>query len=133
MLHWTSERHNLRGDTVNFWSTLFRALRLRCPACGSAPVFRRYSFRMPAKCEACGLTLQGEAGFYLGSIYVNYGITSVVALVAFVLLKFGWRAESHWTLTICVAIAVVLPVLLFRHSRSLWLALDTFFDRSHTE
>jgi uncharacterized protein (DUF983 family) len=53
------------------------ALRLRCPGCGQGRLFRG-PFRMHDGCGACGLSYRREPGFYLGSIYVNYGVTVIV-------------------------------------------------------
>lgn len=107
---------------------LGRGLRLVCPRCGTSPLFRGW-FRMHDRCPACGLSFVRDPGFYLGSIYINYGITVIVtgALYAALVLGAGLAAEA--ALAISVAVAVLLPVLLFRHARSLLLALDSSVNR----
>lgn len=109
-------------------SPLLRGLLLRCPACGDAPLFRG-PFRMHDRCSACGVPFTREPGFYLGSIYINYGVTVLVTggLYAFLALVLGWSQEA--SLTACLGVAVLLPVAFFRHARSLLLALDGSVNR----
>ena len=62
---------------------LRRALRLRCPRCGDGPLFRGL-VQMHDECPACGLSFRREPGFYLGSIYLNYGATVIVTGLLYV-------------------------------------------------
>lgn len=84
---------------------------------------------MPPSCTACGLDLKREPGFYLGSIYVNYGVTalSTIALYGGLVLLLGWSAER--ALAACLVAAVILPMWLFRYARALLLAIDTSVNR----
>jgi uncharacterized protein (DUF983 family) len=100
-----------------------RAARLRCPACGKGPLFRGW-FRMHDSCSECGASFRRESGFYLGSIYINYGITVIVTGALYALLVLVGGTAHETALTICLAVAVAFPILFFRHARSLLLALD---------
>ena len=108
--------------------SLARALRLRCPTCGAGRLFRGW-FRMHDTCDSCGATFKREQGFYLGSIYINYGITVIVtgAAYALLVLGLGWTHEA--ALAVCLGIAVLFPVWFFRYARSLLLALDGSVNR----
>ena len=101
-----------------------RALRLRCPRCGDGPLFRGL-VQMHDACGHCGLSFRREPGFYLGSIYLNYGATVIVTGLLYAALVLGAGTSNEVALGICLAVAVLLPVLLFRHARSLLLALDS--------
>lgn len=103
---------------------LGRAMRLRCPRCGDGPLFRGL-VQMHDECPACGLSFRREPGFYLGSIYLNYGATVIVTGLLYAALVLGARVSNEVALGICLAVAVLLPVLLFRHARSLLLTLDS--------
>lgn len=76
-------------------------------------------------CPACGLSFRREPGFYLGSIYLNYGATVIVTGLLYAALVLGVGVSAEMALGICLAVAVLLPVLLFRHARSVLLALDS--------
>lgn len=104
------------------------ALRLTCPGCGDTPLFRSL-FRMHHACPRCGLSFQRETGFYLGSIYINYGATVIGTglLYALLVLVLGWSQQA--ALTAALVVAVVFPVLFFRHARAFLLALDGAVNR----
>ncbi|MFM8291251.1 MAG: DUF983 domain-containing protein [Planctomycetia bacterium] len=108
-------------------TSLSRALALRCPRCGGGRLFAGW-FRMHPACDRCGLPFTREPGFYLGSIYVNYGITVLLtgAIYAAIL---GLGGSHEAALTTCLAVAVLFPVIFFRHARSLLLALDSSVNR----
>src|SRR4029453_4508819 len=65
-----------------------RALRLRCPACGGSKLFRSW-FHMHGACNQCGMTFERGPGFYLGSIYINYGLTAFVVTVGYLAMFFA--------------------------------------------
>lgn len=111
-----------------------RALRLRrsfalvCPHCGGGRLFAGW-FRMHPACPRCGLPFTRGPGFYLGSIYINYGVTVLVTLAVYAAIVLGLGGAHETALATCLVVAVVLPVLFFRHARSLLLALDSAVNR----
>lgn len=108
---------------------LVRAVRLRCPRCGGTPLYRGW-FAMHERCAACGYRYEREPGYFVGAIYINYAVTIGVAaggvLVLDWLLGLGLRAQ----LAIGVGLGVLVPVLFFRYSRSLWLGVDYLVARA---
>ena len=104
-----------------------RALRLRCPWCGGGEMFRG-ALAMHERCAACGLKFEREPGYFLGSIYVNYGAAVAVAIGLHLVLStsLGWTAPAE--LAVILPVVVALGFLLFRFSRALWLAFDLGFD-----
>ena len=101
-----------------------RAVQLRCPRCGSGPLFRGF-FRMHEACPHCGFSYTREPGFYLGSIYLNYGATVILTGSLYALLVMGLGFSNDTTLAVCLTAAVLCPILFFRHARSFLLALDS--------
>lgn len=108
---------------------LSRALRLRCPRCGEGKLFQGW-FHMSETCQHCHFVIQRPAGYYLGSAYINYGITAVIITAVFLTGRFGFNVSSEQLLIPLMVFCLIFPVLLFRHARALWLALDCQFDRS---
>ena len=104
-----------------------RALRLRCPWCGGGEMFRG-ALAMHERCAACGLKFEREPGYFLGSIYLNYGAAVVVAIGLHLVLStsLGWSAPAE--LAVILPVVVALGFLLFRVARALWLAFDLSFD-----
>lgn len=112
---------------MRFIRTLSRGLRLRCPACGRGRLYAGLT-RMNSACSECGSVFQREPGFYLGAIYCNYGLTALIISIAYPLLVFTGTTSTHMALAVCMTVAIVLPLLFFRHARSVWLAFDELID-----
>src|SRR3954452_19515082 len=92
---------------------LLRALRLRCPRCGRAPMFRGW-FAMHDECRACGRRLNRDAGYLLGSIYFNYGITVMLVLVMYFSMFFGGMLACRQRSLVPSAFAILPPTSFFR-------------------
>lgn len=106
---------------------LWRSGRLRCPSCGEDKLFCGW-MRMRPECENCGLPFEREPGFYLGSIYINYGLTGLLLTAGYLTLYFTEAVSPDTALWICLAFCLIFPLWFFRYARSLWLGLDYYFD-----
>jgi uncharacterized protein (DUF983 family) len=102
---------------------LGRAIRLRCPRCGATPLFRGW-FRMAESCALCGLRFERAQGYFVGAIYINYAVTTLIAVGGFFLLWGQFGLSTRAQLLVLVPIVVVVPLWFFRYSRSFWLALE---------
>ena len=80
---------------------------------------------MHEACPHCGFSYTREPGFYLGSIYLNYGATVILTGGLYALLVMGLSLSNETTLAVCLTAAVLCPILFFRHARSFLLALDS--------
>ena len=109
---------------------LAHAVTLRCPRCGMTPLFRGW-FTMPATCDVCGLRFERAQGYFVGAIYVNYGVTASLVLGGYLLL---WRYADlplAAQFAIWVPVTILFPLWFFRYSRSLWLALEYLINPEH--
>src|SRR5688572_1059741 len=104
-----------------------RALRLRCPQCGKGKLFRNW-FTMPKNCSECGLILEREPGYYLGSIYVNYGLIAILTMASTILLFFFYQVDPAILMYGGFAFAILFSTLFFPFARALWLAFDLSWD-----
>jgi len=100
-----------------------RALGLRCPRCGRAPLFRGW-FAMNVVCAACDLRFERAQGYWVGAIYVNYSVTVLVAVGGFFVLHALADLSTATQLALWVPFVVLFPLWFFRYSRSLWLGLE---------
>jgi uncharacterized protein (DUF983 family) len=105
----------------------FRACRLHCPRCGRGGLFRGW-LAMRAACADCGLKFQREPGYFLGSIYFNYGITALLVTAAYLTLFLTTTIRPAVLMGVLLAFCLVFPLWFFRYARSLWLAMDHYFD-----
>lgn len=114
-----------------------RALRLRCPKCGESPLFRSWResggiirwFEPLAGCPVCDYRYEREPGYFLMAIWaIDYGIVCVFGLLLLLLAIVLWDPGTVALTLIVIPPLPVLSVLLIRHSKALFLALDRFID-----
>jgi uncharacterized protein (DUF983 family) len=118
--------------TRTVWSTLGSIFRQRCPRCRAGNIFRSSIFRgfpkMCERCPVCDLKFQREEGYFLGAMYISFGLALVtIALIAALL----WGITGWWITkaTIC-AVVLFLPLApaISLFARVLWIYLDQAFD-----
>jgi uncharacterized protein (DUF983 family) len=83
---------------------------------------------MRARCPACALVFEREPGYFVGAIYLNYGVTTVLTIGGYFALD-AWLAPPVTAqLLVWGPVAVAFPLWFFRYSKSLWLSLDYLVD-----
>jgi hypothetical protein len=117
---------------------LWRATWLKCPVCGTKPIFlplrRTHSMRdwfTPLDgCPRCGYPYEREPGYFLMSVWaIGYGISALVGIIIYVYLQ-TWHSDLSLTVTL-LAVGVPLPiinVLFARHAKAYFLAIDHLCD-----
>jgi uncharacterized protein (DUF983 family) len=84
---------------------------------------------MANACALCGLMYERAQGYWVGAIYVNYAVTTVIAVTGFFLT---WRdVPIAVELTVWGVFVVLFPLWFFRYSRSLWLGLEFLVNPEH--
>lgn len=83
---------------------------------------------MAKRCPKCDLKYERAPGYFLGSTYVNYALTSVITTVAYVVLHFIYRVPNTTITPPLLLFVAVFPFVFFRYARSLWLSIDCFLD-----
>src|SRR5437588_12193016 len=102
---------------------LWRGACLRCPRCGARSLFRTWC-ALHERCAVCGLRFEREQGYFLGAIYINYGVTVVLALLGSFALEDWTRPSLTHQLVLWTGCCTVFPVLFVRHSRGPRLGFD---------
>ena len=109
-----------------------RGLTNCCPNCGGRTLFRtgKY-FELNKDCPACGMKIVKEDGLFLGAMSLNYGVTLVCFLTPIGIFWYkGWLGGTAAGVLALVA-SLVVPVLLYRSSRSWQLMIYYFFLPQH--
>lgn len=114
--------------SLTFRRTLLRGFGLKCPACGLGKLFRRM-FWMNSECDCCRFRFERPAGYFLGSSYINYGVTAFTITVTYVVLHFGFKVSNQVLMPGLLTFCGIFPLVFFRFARSLWLSFDCLFDR----
>ena len=99
-----------------------RGIRNRCPNCGGATLFRKGSwFEVNKACPDCGLQIERDEGFFIGSMSLNYGVTLVGFLTPVLILAYKGVIGTTTAVVLAGAGAVGFPIAFYRSSRSWWL------------
>ena len=119
-----------RGTKSSTPAKFGRAFLLRCPRCGGGGILRTW-FKMTDRCPTCGLALErGESSeFWIGAYVFNLVAGEVLAIGIPIVWMIASAPRQPWTaIQIAAALlAVVLPIVFFPFSRTLWLAWDLSF------
>ena len=102
-----------------------------CPRCRQGHIFKpglAGLLFMNDVCVVCGLRFLRESGYYLGAMYVSYGLGVLTILPVATYLA----AVARWPLWLVLSIMVIqtlLSMLIFlRLSRTIWLYFDQAVD-----
>lgn len=115
-------KHNVRQ--------IFTAgLRLKCPRCGEGQLFSGM-FKMYTECDNCHFKFEREMGYFVGAMYINYGVTIFVAFAGYFALDYLTSISFLQNFILWIVFCALFPIIFFRYSRSLWLSLDYIVDSS---
>ena len=137
MLQRKRDRTPKQGFIRRALAYLWRALRLRCPYCGRCPMFvpilrlkSLYDWFTPLDgCHACGHPYVRDDGYWLVPVWIiGFGVSTACGATAATLARY----LLHWELLPITFLAcgttLVTSFLGARHAKSLFLALDQYFD-----
>ena len=82
---------------------------------------------MLPRCPECGLSYFPEQGYYVGAMIINYIITTAFVVMIFLLsllVRAFTTLSTNSKILLWMAFAIMLSLLLVRHSYSFWLGLD---------
>jgi len=104
---------------------LRRGLALRCPLCGSGGLFRHW-FTIVERCPRCGFRLERIEGHWLGALGMNTTVSFAAVLVAVIVGVALTYPDGSTTAAVIgiVATAIIVPLLFFPVSKTLWSAID---------
>jgi uncharacterized protein (DUF983 family) len=121
-------------------SYLFSVLSNRCPRCRHGKIYQSANpydlgntVKMKETCPSCGQPTEIEVGFYYGTGYVSYALSTAVSVASFLIwwLIIGFSLDDNrffWWLGINAVLLVVMQPLLMRMSRTLWLSWFVSYD-----
>jgi uncharacterized protein (DUF983 family) len=92
---------------------------------------------MYERCSVCHLLFEREEGFYTGAVAINL-IFSELLVAAFAVPFSVWAALNPGVpfipiLILISPLPVLLPLLFFRHSKSLWIGMNYLLDPPKSE
>ena len=116
------------NPTVGVWR---RVWTLRCPICGIGKVFRNFITMAPA-CGVCGFVYEREQGYFIGAMYINYGVAVLATMAGWIVLELLVKVPSEWLVWLLATIALGVPICFYPYSKALWMAIDILVDPRKT-
>ncbi|MBK5272129.1 MAG: DUF983 domain-containing protein [Bacteroidia bacterium] len=112
----------------------------KCSRCRAGDMFQekisynlRRFMKMNEKCPVCEQPMETEVGFYYGSSYVSYTLTTLLTVVTFI----AWWAiigislhdyRIFWWMGLNVGLLILLQPFLMRLSRTIWLSFFVSYN-----
>lgn len=92
---------------------ILSVLREKCPNCGDGHVFKQKVsiLQLPVmneKCETCSYHFDREPGYFLGAMYLSYGLAVLQGILTFFLLQYFIPTLSTLQQTSLVILVMVL-------------------------
>jgi uncharacterized protein (DUF983 family) len=115
----------------SFGRMMRRALVLRCPWCGSRRTFIHGWFGKYDRCRTCGIRWRREEGFELGAVTINTVLTFIVLTIGMT-VGFIMTSPDIPVLPMVLSllgIAVLMPIVIYPFTFTIWLALDLAVHR----
>jgi uncharacterized protein (DUF983 family) len=105
---------------------LGRGLLRRCPWCGSRRTFIRRWLGKRERCQTCGIRWHREEGIEFGALMLNTAFTFAAIAVAMIIGFVGAGTDVAVVplISVCFGLAVVVPLIVYPFTFTLWLAID---------
>ncbi len=110
---------------TTFFEYLRRGIFLCCPVCGKGQVFRS-AFGMHQQCPICYFKYEREEGYFSSATAIDLVISELIVTAIALPLAVNPGIPIVSVLLWCVPLALLLPIIFYRHSRSLWMSVDHF-------
>ncbi|MBC7486716.1 MAG: DUF983 domain-containing protein [Cytophagaceae bacterium] len=112
---------------------LLAIVRMKCPKCYEGNMYKdinpfhvKQLHAMPERCDKCGQPFNPEPGFYMGAMYVSYGLCVGLFIACFFGFYIMLGVDPVVLLVIYGLTLLALFPFIFRYSRVVYLHL--FYD-----
>jgi len=102
-------------------------LREKCPHCGEGHVYEqnRNLLQLPVmkeSCETCHYKFDREPGYFIGAMYLSYGLAVAEGIITFLICHFGFpQMETIWKPVMIMLVILLLGKKNFKLSRVIYM------------
>lgn len=106
---------------------LTRILKEKCPHCGKGNVYekKKQFFELPVmreRCDTCNYYFDREPGYFLGAMYISYGLAVLQSVLTFLLLYFFFpTTPTIWVVLIILVILFLFSLKNYKLSRIIYI------------
>jgi hypothetical protein len=88
---------------------------------------------MNERCPVCELQFEREPGYFMGAMYISYGMSIVLILGIMLVIHLLWEAlDLGWAVLLAGALYVPVVPIAWRYSRILWMYFDHWAASGNT-
>ncbi len=105
---------------------VINSLLEKCPKCGKGKMFEQGAklFQIPPmkeKCELCGYKFDREPGYFLGAMYISYGLAVFQGIITFLICYFMFpNLATIWTPVFIMLVIIIMAPKNYRLARSIY-------------
>lgn len=121
----SSKKKNQNMSIINKFVEI---VTCQCPNCGQSSIYYKKKagfFNLPIMkehCDKCNFKLNGEPGYFLGAMFVSYGLAVLQGIVTFLLLKVVLKIESLPIIIAGIMVVIILMSMFnYKLSRVIWM------------
>ena len=109
-----------------------RILKEKCPNCGKGNVYeKKTNFLqwpvMKDDCEVCHYHFDREPGYFLGAMYISYGLSVFQGILTFLVLHaFLPKIDTIWVVLIILGVISVFSMKNYKLSRIIYIHIFPF-------
>lgn len=113
-----------QGTKINL---VTRILKEKCPHCGKGNVYEKKQrfFELPVmkeRCGTCNYYFDREPGYFLGAMYISYGLAIFQGIATFLLLHiFLPTIPTIWVVLIIIGIISIFSMKNYKLSRIIYI------------
>jgi uncharacterized protein (DUF983 family) len=120
------------------WLYFYRSLHWQCPVCGRSPIFCPLSqvrglgdwFATLSGCPRCNYPYDREPGYFLLAFWLfDYAAAAIFGIALFFILGLYFKLTIWLRLSLTLIPMSVFAILIVRHAKALYLAMDHYFFR----
>jgi uncharacterized protein (DUF983 family) len=107
-----------------FFQKLSGLVGQRCPRCLQGRLYRR-GLEMHVRCPQCDLLYEREPGYFIGAMYISYGMaTMLIGLLMWLLHLALPEWDLGWIVLLATALFLPLGPMVSRYARTIWMYFD---------
>lgn len=113
---------------------MVRGLTGRCARCGASGVGKDF-WDLRDACPNCSWTFEREEGYWVGAMVVLFAAVEGLYLLFLAVGILAWWPDVRWNVLLYAGLAMnaIVPVLLYRWSKTAWMGLHVAFFPAELE
>ena len=102
-------------------------LKEKCPNCGRGDVYqkKKHLLELPVmndRCDDCNYYFDREPGYFLGAMYISYGLAVLQGIITFFTLYFFFpNTPTIWVVLIILAVIFLFSIKNYKLSRIIYI------------